>query len=1085
MKKNLLLGTVWILFFSIPGQAQTQELIDSLHHNLQTAQLDTAKVDAMLSLSAVFRNSDRAQATSYAQQALKLSRDIQYIRGQSEALFNLGAIQGGQSDYKSALEYYQRALQVASNTHLKREPIQYKLNIGVVYDITGEADKAMEIYDEVLEDARAIRDTVLETSAFQNMAILHIYTGELQTAKDYFMQAKEVVERIDHPEMLGQITNNLASVYSMLYEFDTAKYYYQQTLELWKKRENNYQVARVLYNMAIDELETGSSLTAQRLWEESLALREGLGDARGVGLCQSALGSYYSDRGDYARAIDYFQQSLVSFETAGLKREIVSTYTNMALAQRKSGDHQQALQGLQKALALAEQIEDLSGQANALHHLGAVEFDLQNLQLAEDHLQQSVDFFTQVQNWEGVGKSLHQRGKISEARGFGDRALGYYQQSWETYNKVFQHHEKLAEVYNSTSNYFLKKQDLPQASNYHELALKALIPEGADMEKPLLSTISLPLLLDVQLSKARILEAQGSWNDAYLAYGDCFKIIDSLKIDFRPQSQQLLLSNAYDVYEGALGVIFNLYQEEADVQSMDRALTVMEGYKGLLLNEALYAQKAIKFAGIPESIIYEDEAFKNRLGFFTQKLMDNRLQKKGTPESQRALQQKLFEVQQAYDEFKNNLQSEYPNYYFLRYQRPQLTINEINQTLLDDDHALLEYFLGEDHLYILAVNNQHSQLARVEIDHQFTGNLGAFYGLLSNSTFLDEYEDEVKRYAQTAYQLYGHLVKPVESVLQNRNLIVIPDGQLHYIPFAGLLTEPAQKLDFVSLPYLVRKMNVSYYYSAGLLAASFENRQSNPSKSMLALTPENDPGSEDLNNLLAFRDASNREIGRIPGAYYEVTNIGEMVGADYYTGPSVSESNFKQMAGDYRVLHLAMHGVVDNENPNFSRLIFNADNDTLNDGLLHTYELYNMQLGADLVVLSACNTGYGALQKGEGILSLGRSFAYAGCPSILMSKWPAADQPTNELMQYFYAQIKDGVPKDEALRQAKLQYLNSGDLITSHPVFWANFVLVGNQNPVELSSTNWITWTVLGGVLITILVFLGLNARKRKAHKIA
>ncbi|MDH3710341.1 MAG: tetratricopeptide repeat protein, partial [Cyclobacteriaceae bacterium] len=319
MKKHILISGLAIVLSITQNYAQTPELVDSLLQNLNTATLDSVKADAMLSLSGVFRNSNPEKAQGYAQQALDLSRSINYVKGEASALFHFGAISSGQSDYSSALKYYQQALSLAENSTLKREPVQYKLNIGIIYDITGDAAKAMEIYEEVLDDSRVIKDTVLETSAFQNMAILHVYQGELSKAKEYFVKAKNVVEKINHPEMLGQITNNLATVYSQLYEFDSARVYYQESLDLWKSRNNQFQVARTMYNMAIDELETGSGQEAEQLWKSSLEIREQLGDARGVGLCQSALGSYYSDRRDYSKAVNFFQQSLRSFEKAGLK----------------------------------------------------------------------------------------------------------------------------------------------------------------------------------------------------------------------------------------------------------------------------------------------------------------------------------------------------------------------------------------------------------------------------------------------------------------------------------------------------------------------------------------------------------------------------------------------------------------------------------------------------------------------------------------------------------------------------------------------------------------------------------------------
>ncbi|MDH3711585.1 MAG: CHAT domain-containing protein, partial [Cyclobacteriaceae bacterium] len=594
-------------------------------------------------------------------------------------------------------------------------------------------------------------------------------------------------------------------------------------------------------------------------------------------------------------------------------------------------------------------------------------------------------------------------------------------------------------------------------------------------EKHLLkATISLPSLLEVVLTRARIKETKGSLHDALADYNQCLEIIDSLQADFRAESQQILMGNAFAIYDGALEVLEQMHFQ-GNTEVLDQVLALMEGYKSLLLNEAFMRTHALEFAGVPSAVTRKEEAFKNRIGFLKQKIWDAQRAEDETGLAE--LQSKLFLEENNYDNFKAQLRTDYPKYYQLRYTRSSPTVKEVQDKILSDDQAMVEYFIGQNKLFALAISPLGEQLISVPYSKELAADLTSFYQLSSKRTVIADYEAEVRKYAETAYHLYQSLLLPLETVIQNHNLIIIPDGALHFITFSGLLTEPSDELNFAKLPYLIRKVNTSYYYSAGLLQTSLQAGNRKQPKSMLALTPEV-RGPQEFDNLMAFREGD--ELGRIPGAYYEVVNIGELIGADFYTGSEVSESNFKRMANDYKVLHLAMHGVVDNQHPNFSRLVFNSENDTLNDGLLHTYELYNMKLNADLVVLSACNTGYGTLMKGEGLLSLGHSFAYAGCPNILMSKWPAADQPTNELMQYFYAQIKDGVPKDEALRQAKLQYLGTGDKITTHPVFWANFVLVGNNLPLELDRTSWISWLVLGAVLVVLFGVVLVRMRKRR-----
>ena len=155
------------------------------------------------------------------------------------------------------------------------------------------------------------------------------------------------------------------------------------------------------------------------------------------------------------------------------------------------------------------------------------------------------------------------------------------------------------------------------------------------------------------------------------------------------------------------------------------------------------------------------------------------------------------------------------------------------------------------------------------------------------------------------------------------------------------------------------------------------------------------------NELASYGDLRN-QIGDLKYTTDEIRNASSFFDGMTFTGSQATESSFKRHGGEFQILHLAMHAIIDEENPLQSKLIFTQDQDTLEDGFLNAYELYNMRLTAEMAVLSACNTGFGKLVRGEGVLSLGRAFAYAGCPSIVMSLWPAQDKATADIMRYFY-----------------------------------------------------------------------------------
>lgn len=216
----------------------------------------------------------------------------------------------------------------------------------------------------------------------------------------------------------------------------------------------------------------------------------------------------------------------------------------------------------------------------------------------------------------------------------------------------------------------------------------------------------------------------------------------------------------------------------------------------------------------------------------------------------------------------------------------------------------------------------------------------------------------------------------------------------------------------------------------------------------------------------------------------EAISIGQHLSGVSLTNQFAVERRFKKEASQYSILHLAMHALVDDQDPMHSRLVFSQDaTDTLEDGFLHAYELYSMDLSADLAVLSACETGYGKMERGEGIMSLARAFAYAGCPSIVMSHWTVDDAASAKLMDHFYRYLSEGLSKDEALRQAKLTFLEDASVQEANPFFWGNFVVIGDVSPIVDVRPVWVYWLLGGsGILLVVLLFVYLFRLRSVAH---
>jgi CHAT domain-containing protein len=289
-------------------------------------------------------------------------------------------------------------------------------------------------------------------------------------------------------------------------------------------------------------------------------------------------------------------------------------------------------------------------------------------------------------------------------------------------------------------------------------------------------------------------------------------------------------------------------------------------------------------------------------------------------------------------------------------------------------------------------------------------------------------------------------------------LVIIPDGRLGYLPFQVLIDNRQLEGvdDYRKLPYVINNYEVRYEYSSTLLLAEHTPKQQRGG--FLGFAPQYGEGGGGISvrsaaeeDVLAEDAAEVVRLAPLKFTKTEVEEISRLFAGQSNTGELATETAFKTEAPKHNILHLAMHAHTSDKNPMYSRLIFQqGETAGGEDGMLHAYELYNMSLQADLVVLSACETGAGKLQNGEGIMSLSRAFKYAGCPNIVMSLWQADDASTKDIMVHFYRNLKKGMGKSEALRQANRQYLSQASPEKGHPFYWATFVLAGDGEAVRV-----------------------------------
>jgi CHAT domain-containing protein len=401
------------------------------------------------------------------------------------------------------------------------------------------------------------------------------------------------------------------------------------------------------------------------------------------------------------------------------------------------------------------------------------------------------------------------------------------------------------------------------------------------------------------------------------------------------------------------------------------------------------------------------------------------------------------------EKMKLKIRRENPAYAQIRYPQP-VTVENIQTNLLKENTILLEYFLGEEHSYLWMISSDSVEMLQLPKREIIEAKVQVYLEHISKPP-------SPRPFSKIGHELYSLLI-PSKLIKKNEktHLLIIPDGILNYLPYEALMTKLSLD-DHPQSNYLISEYEISYVPSASTaLFLKEQIKKENTHMKLLALgDPDFNLKKVNSNNLrsaakdtLSFSEEIYRDYRLHPLEYSrkEVENIANLYSEKrrkVFLGEAACEENFKQQdLTQFENIHFSTHGILDEVYPARSAIVLTIDDDPVEDGYLQMHEIFNINLNADLVVLSACQTGLGKLIKGEGMVGLSRAFFYAGTASLVVSLWPVNDRSTSELMVNFYKKLHEGFSKRSSLRQAKLELIKHGG-IWGHPFHWAPFILIG------------------------------------------
>lgn len=440
---------------------------------------------------------------------------------------------------------------------------------------------------------------------------------------------------------------------------------------------------------------------------------------------------------------------------------------------------------------------------------------------------------------------------------------------------------------------------------------------------------------------------------------------------------------------------------------------------------------------IPDSILIRESELQSALHHYKKSLFTSTDLEEG---KERIWKEKILDIERELGLLDRWYQENYST--FFNQVHKNLELAEI-QKKLRKRQRIVRYIMSEKEVYAFVISKNGIDLHLMATREELTSAVRECVRSLAAPLSSD--------YRSTAQQLYELLLpEEIKQSGTKLELVFVRDDVLHYLPFEILQDREGT--------FLIETYRMGY--APSLLLWNEQMKIKRSGKNKMGVFAPGYPKEEGV-------DPDREDIIALKGADTEARQIAALFEADVFLGDIASKQQFLQKANSYNLLHLAMHSTINNLNAELTNLSFSP---TEKDFQMFISELYNMEINADMVVLSACNTGVGKLKKGEGLINVSRAFTYAGVPSIVMSLWNVPDKETAQIMVSFYKYLKKGYSKNRAMRLAKLDYFASvDDPALKHPYYWAGFIVYGNDMPVSGTNNIWI-YGILA-ILLLLLIF--------------
>lgn len=862
-------------------------------------------------------------------------------------------------------------------------------------------------------------------TAVLNLGHATYVRGNLTEALKIYQFALVVAERAGSEPARSNVLNDTGILHYDRGEYAEAMDCYRESLRISESLKDDVEIARTLGNMGLVYLDEGDYALAGETFEKSLALGEKTHTNVTISFALSHLASLYGNRGDYMRAFDYLQRSASLAERGGDKRRLAFSILNLGQVLELQGDYPQAKEYYQRGQAMSEAQGFKVGAAHALTGLGRVEEIQGDPFAAIDAYQKSLAIANELGDKPNVAKNLGRIGSAHAARQESGEAIEYFRKSLAIRQEIGAKAEvavvleQIAAAHNQRGEFAETLKLTTEALNSaNSMGLKDTIWRS-------------------HLDAGTAYRGLNNWVQAEVELRQATQIIEDMRFDVAGGESERA-SFFEDKLEPYHRMIDLLVAAGRNMEAFEYA----ERVKARALVDVLKFGYAHVSGAMTDQERKRDQDLRTRMASLNVRLARTS-GTGGDVNAATSLASDLQKLRLEYSAFQISLYAAHPE---LRLQRGEVVVANATDAfalLPDSETAVIEFVVASDKTFVFTFTLSDSR------GEHSPGKLHVWARPISRKELSEEVQafrrqmaNRALNFRAAANHLYDVLLSPSDLYIRNkRRLIFIPDGALWDLPFQTLIS-PDRK-------YLLDTYTITYGPSITALRAmakaKAERMQAKHKFQLLAMgNPELRQQAERVKHV--YRD---ERLLDLPLAESEVRSLKPIYGAAQsriYIGRDALESRFKSEAPDAKILHLATHGILSNASPLYSHLVLAAErnDDGSEDGLLEAWELLNMKLGAELAVLSACETARGRVDAGEGVIGLSWALFVSGVPTTVLSQWKVDSASTSKLMVAFHQKLKTGANEAAALRAAARALRN--DPSYEHPFYWAPFIVIG-ANP--------------------------------------